>query len=134
MPPPVSRNCEECGRVYMYGWVNEYYEWYNWFYCAGCCPAVWERNQAKQRGVGMSEEVLVKCAKCDKLAEYDSPDRLCEDHWVEWWVDGLEPKDEAERQQLIADIKENIHTPLSSDEAIEMANWVRSLKEGSAEV
>lgn len=51
---------------------------------------------------------LNKCRKCDKPSEYDSPDLLCEDHWVEWWVDGMEPKNAAEREQLTKECREAI--------------------------
>lgn len=28
-----------------------------------------------------------KCVKCDREAEYDSPDELCKFHWLEWWYE-----------------------------------------------
>jgi len=41
------------------------------------------------------------CVKCDQAATFDSPDNLCDQHWAEWWVDGLKPKSEEEREQLL---------------------------------
>ena len=29
---------------------------------------------------------FMKCIKCDKEAEFDSPKHFCENHWIEWWV------------------------------------------------
>lgn len=51
---------------------------------------------------------LNKCRKCSKPADYVSPDLLCEDHWVEWWVDGMEPKNQEERRQLEKECRETI--------------------------
>jgi hypothetical protein len=28
---------------------------------------------------------MMKCSKCSKEAEYDSPDNLCNEHWLEWF-------------------------------------------------
>lgn len=33
---------------------------------------------------------MVKCVKCDREAEYESPDDLCELHWQEWWNEGTD--------------------------------------------
>ena len=46
----------------------------------------------------------MKCSKCDKEATFDSPDNLCDEHWAEWWVAGVEP--EAERIKYKAEILE----------------------------
>ena len=40
------------------------------------------------------------CSKCIKEATFTSPNDLCDDHWVEWWVDGLNPQTPEERQKL----------------------------------
>jgi len=44
--------------------------------------------------------VCPTCSKCLKEATFDSPKDLCEDHWVEWWVEGLNPQTPEERQKL----------------------------------
>lgn len=31
----------------------------------------------------------MKCIKCDKESEYDAPECFCEEHWAEWWAEGL---------------------------------------------
>lgn len=41
------------------------------------------------------------CNVCNKSAEFDSPANLCRLHWIEWWVDGLDPPNEEARQELI---------------------------------
>ena len=32
----------------------------------------------------------MKCIKCDKQADYISPDNLCEEHWLRWWTENQE--------------------------------------------
>jgi len=51
---------------------------------------------------------LNKCRKCKKPADYTHPDLLCEEHWIEWWIDGMEPKNAAEREQLTKECREAI--------------------------
>lgn len=30
-----------------------------------------------------------KCVKCDEYATYDSPEPFCDNHWAEWWAEGI---------------------------------------------
>ena len=55
-----------------------------------------------------------KCAKCELDATYDSPEALCDTHWCEWWVSGLEPKTEEERITLMAETFEVMYNGLLS--------------------
>lgn len=44
---------------------------------------------------------MLKCNKCDQEATYDSPENLCDDHWVEWWFeeDNLTPEELKKEQE-----------------------------------
>jgi hypothetical protein len=51
----------------------------------------------------------MKCIKCDRKATYDSPDNLCDEHWVDWWFEGddkfLSPDEvKKEKQDLLNSI------------------------------
>jgi len=28
----------------------------------------------------------MKCSKCEKEAEFDTPELLCDEHWAKWWA------------------------------------------------
>lgn len=50
-----------------------------------------------------------KCHKCKKgKVEFDLPDFFCKECWADWWVDGLEPETEEEREQLKKETLENM--------------------------
>lgn len=59
---------------------------------------------------------MMLCSKCNNHASYDSPELLCEEHWIEWWVDGFYPRDGSQaRLNYINEIKESINkSPLKS--------------------
>lgn len=49
-------------------------------------------------------DLSVRCAQCTDEAEFDSPDLLCSEHWIQWWIADLElSPDEAET--LIGDLR-----------------------------
>jgi len=48
----------------------------------------------------------MKCNKCYKEAEYDSPESLCRHHWVEWW---FEDDPEETRKKLIRAEKQRLY-------------------------
>lgn len=52
---------------------------------------------------------MIKCVKCEQEATFSSPDNLCDEHWAEWWVNGIEPESEQEihKKQVLETIKEN---------------------------
>lgn len=31
---------------------------------------------------------MIKCVKCNREADYVSPDSYCKFHWLDWWYDG----------------------------------------------
>jgi hypothetical protein len=31
----------------------------------------------------------MKCEECDKESTFISPRSLCDNHWAEWWADGV---------------------------------------------
>lgn len=35
------------------------------------------------------DDFEILCSKCGETATYDSPDMFCDDHWAEWWVEGI---------------------------------------------
>ncbi len=50
-----------------------------------------------------------KCRKCKEgKIEFDSPDLLCKECWADWWVDGLDPETEEEREQLKKETLDNM--------------------------
>jgi hypothetical protein len=54
-------------------------------------------------------EPVVHCVKgCGREAEYEIPEDLCEDHWIDWWVEGMRPRTPEERAQLVEEVREEI--------------------------
>jgi hypothetical protein len=52
----------------------------------------------------------MKCDKCDKEATYDSPNNLCDEHWAEWWAEGIvdDPGEIArEKEEVLKSIQYN---------------------------
>lgn len=45
-------------------------------------------------GVFMNEPT---CVKCDQPAVYEAPDILCDQHWLDWWNEGLPEKERIKR-------------------------------------
>ena len=46
------------------------------------------------------------CNKCEQGAAFDSPENLCDEHWVDWWLEGYDKvmspqKLQEERQQIM---------------------------------
>ena len=54
---------------------------------------------------------MTKCNKCDKEAEFDSPEMLCHRHWTEWWVEGWPFASEEEREATIKELMESRDEP-----------------------
>lgn len=52
------------------------------------------------------KELCVKCGK--RPAEYVSPARWCLNCWTEWWVSGLNIKNEKERQKELKSIRRRL--------------------------
>lgn len=44
---------------------------------------------------------MIPCSVCGNEATFDSPGDLCNYHWAEWWVAGLEPATKEEWQELM---------------------------------
>jgi hypothetical protein len=34
-----------------------------------------------------------RCISCNRIATYVAPEYFCDEHWLAWWNDGLEPED-----------------------------------------
>ena len=50
---------------------------------------------------------MVRCRKCPAEATFDSPDHLCDEHWAEWWVEGLDCAPEI-KAELLAETLDDI--------------------------
>lgn len=71
-------------------------------YCNNCYPVGMMMHQLLRNRRGEWDEVkgryvhgkALKCSKCDQRAEFFAPTRLCRDHWIDWYVDSLNPSPE----------------------------------------
>lgn len=47
------------------------------------------------------------CIKCNRESTYDSPKDLCDEHWVDWWLEGydefLSPEEMVKEKQELLD-------------------------------
>ena len=50
----------------------------------------------------------MNCSKCSRPATFCSPAAYCDDHWVEWWVDGMHPKTPQQREMFEKEAHDSI--------------------------
>lgn len=50
----------------------------------------------------------MKCIKCKKKSEYDSPEDFCLKHWVEWWHERDEFTSDNDRKRTVTNTMRRI--------------------------
>ncbi len=69
--------------------------------------------------------VSLKCVKCARYAEFDSPAVLCEYHWSEWWCEGVYEEwstmTPSAREAAIQETIENRKNPLDDEDRAAIA-------------
>jgi hypothetical protein len=53
------------------------------------------------------------CVKCGKSATYDSPNDLCDEHWIDWWIEGM--KEQGFTTEQIAEYRKEIEETVKSN-------------------
>jgi hypothetical protein len=48
------------------------------------------------------------CIKCLAEATFDSPENYCDYHWTKWWVDGMNPETQEQREVMMHEGLEEI--------------------------
>ena len=53
-------------------------------------------------------EVVCSHENCGKTATYDSPRDLCDEHWADWWVEGLFDEGTTPDPALVLQLKQEV--------------------------
>lgn len=54
---------------------------------------------------------MSNCTKCNKESEFDSPDNLCAEHWIEWFTEGWDWKTTEEEKEYKDEWLKNHNNP-----------------------
>lgn len=58
---------------------------------------------------------MAKCIRCNREADYVSPDSFCKFHWLEWWYDGAGPSYLSDEDEEKAKVEEKLLNLIRTD-------------------